>query len=79
MLIKTNLLFRKCEKFINSDGEETLRIKFEDDNCESYTFFVPLDKEHEHYLSMKKDTPCNVDLVIYKSSKNAKYNIYANF
>ena len=78
MLIKTNLLFRECKPYVNSDGEKFLRLRFLDDNDDSFTFFVPDDNNHDKFKSMKKDSSTDITLNLYKSNKG-KYNMYANF
>lgn len=78
MLIKTSLIFRECKPYQNGVGECFLRLRFLDDNDDSFTFFVPDDKEHEKFKSMKKDSFCDINLNLYKSNKG-KYNMYANF
>lgn len=77
MIIKSKLFFRKCERKKFNDAEY-LQCTFLDENDLLYRFNFPVIKENEKYLSMHKDTLCDLELMLYPpiDKTKAKYCLF---
>lgn len=77
MKITTKLFFRECKGYTNSEGTNKLRVRFLDEQDKEYTFFFEDNDKSEKYKTMKKDTICELELILYspRDVSKSKYNL----
>lgn len=71
MIVKCKLYFRKCVKR-SYNGNDYYQVRFLDENDNNILINLPCIKENDKYLSMHKDTLCDIDLLLYSPSDKSK-------
>lgn len=69
MVVKSNLLFRACVPYVNSQGQKKLLLRFLDEKDNPFTFFVDDIEKNSKFKNLKKDEAVTLDLGISKVNK----------